>query len=173
MGTGGSVSVMACSEFNFDGFYFSVYNAADCDSLECVDGKYEIDIEDPERCSFGPEAVQRPMTKFTFNTKDRSRYYIYVHFARTAADKPTADFLFFADDGQGGNGGSSGPHLIQFEERTTLTDGKGKDGDGDDDDDDGDDDKSSGAWDSRPKISFLSMSLLVAGLLRSRSSLFT
>lgn len=133
MGTGSAVTVMACSQFNFDGFYFSVYDGANCDSLECVDGNYEINVQDPEKCSFGAGDVQRPLTKYSFNTRDRNRYYIYVHFARTAADKPTAAFRFFADDGQGGKAGSSGAHLIEFEESTTLTDGEG---DGDDENDD-------------------------------------
>lgn len=123
MGTGGPLAVMACSQNNFDGFYFSVYHGVDCDSLECVDGRYDIDIEDPEKCTFGGSQVQRPLTKFTFNTRDRDRYFVYVHFARTAADKPTADFRFFADDGAGGTAGSSGPHLIKFEESTVTLDG--------------------------------------------------
>jgi hypothetical protein len=172
MGTGGSVSVMACSEFNFDGYYFSVYNGADCDSLECVDGRYEIDVKDPERCSFGPMEVERSMTKFTFDTKDRSRYYIYVHFARTAADKPTADFRFFADDGKGGKAGTNGAHLIKFEESTTLTDGKDK-GKGGDDDGDNEDIEGSGTRDGRPMHSLLIMSLLFVGALGLRSSLFS
>mmetsp|Transcript_6081 Transcript_6081/g.9501 ORF Transcript_6081/g.9501 Transcript_6081/m.9501 type:complete len:406 (+) Transcript_6081:133-1350(+) len=127
MGTGGAVTVMACGWYNLDGFYFSVYHGADCDSLECVDGSYEINVQDPEKCTFGTDPgerpVQRGLTKYTFNTRDRDRYYIYVHYARTAADKPTGDFLFFADDGAGGKAGSSGPHLIEFEESTlTLAD---------------------------------------------------
>jgi hypothetical protein len=120
MGTGGPLSVMACGENNFDGFYFSVYNGADCDSLVCETGRYDVNVEDPEKCSFGASGVQRPLTKFTFNSRDRDRYYIYVHFARTAADKPTGNFRFFADDGAGGAAGSSGHHLITFEE-STLT----------------------------------------------------
>jgi hypothetical protein len=122
MGTGGPVTVMACSQNNFDGFYFSVYNGIDCDSLECVAGTYEINVEDPEKCTFGASAETRPLTKYTFKTVDRDRYYIYVHFARTAADRPTANFRFFADDGQGGNAGSSGAHLIEFEESTLTLD---------------------------------------------------
>jgi hypothetical protein len=133
MGTGGPLSVMACGQHNFDGFYFSVYHGPHCDSLECVTGSYDINIEDPEKCTFGQSQVQRPLTKFTFNTRDRDRYYVYVHFARTAADKPTSDFRFFADDGAGGSAGSSGPHLIKFEESTlTLDGGEGNNGDGDD-----------------------------------------
>jgi hypothetical protein len=129
MGTGGPLSVMACGQDNYDGFYFSVYHGPFCDSMECVTGSYEINIEDPEKCSFGRSQVQRPLTKFTFNTRDRDRYYIYVHFARTAADRPTSDFRFFADDGAGGTAGSSGAHLIKFEESTlALTGGEGTTG---------------------------------------------
>jgi hypothetical protein len=138
MGTGGPLAVMACGQNNFDGFYFSVYHGPDCDSMECVTGSYDINIEDPEKCTFGQSQVQRPLTKFTFNTRDRDRYYVYVHFARTAADKPTSDFRFFADDGAGGSAGSSGPHLIKFEESTlTLDGGEGNGGNGDEDKDNG------------------------------------
>lgn len=115
MGTGKAVSVMSCGLFNFDGYAFSVYNGANCDSLECVKGKYKLNVEDNENCSFGTAEIKRPMTKFTFDTVDRSRYYIYVHFARTRAEKPTADFRFFVDDGKDGESGSSGGHGIQFE----------------------------------------------------------
>lgn len=132
IGTGGPLTVMGCGVGNVDGFYFSVYHGPDCDSLECVTGSYDINVEDPEKCTFGLSQVQRPLTKFTFNTRDRDRYYIYVHFARTAEDRPTSDFRFFADDGAGGAAGSSGPHLIKFEESTlTLTGGEGiNNGDG-------------------------------------------
>lgn len=124
---------MACGQNNFDGFYFSVYNGADCDSLVCETGRYDINLEDPEKCSFGGSGVQRPLTKLTFNTKDRDRYYIYVHAARTAADKPTGPFRFFADDGAGGTAGSSGHHLITFEESTlTLTGNEGSINNGND-----------------------------------------
>ncbi|KAG7360186.1 hypothetical protein IV203_035285 [Nitzschia inconspicua] len=118
MGTGGPVSVMACGSENYDGFYFSTYHGPDCDSLKCVSGSYDINVEDPDKCTFGRAGVPRPMTKFTFNTRDRDRYYVYVHFARTQADRPTSDFRFFADDGARGAAGSSGPHLIKFEEST-------------------------------------------------------
>jgi len=117
MGTGGAVSVMACSQFNFDGYAFSVYNGADCNSLECVTGQYEVGVEDNERCSFGSAEIKRSLTKFTFDTKDLNRYYIYVHFARTRAEKPTADFRFFVDDGQNGEASSS---IILFEESTMI-----------------------------------------------------
>jgi hypothetical protein len=126
MGTGGPVTIMACSEFNVDGFYFSVYNAVNCDSLECVDGTYELNVQDADKCTFGVGAGESrsvtPLTKYTFNTRDRDRYYIYVHFARTAGDRVTDDFRFFADDGKGGSAGSSGPHLIEFEKSTSEID---------------------------------------------------
>lgn len=120
MGTGGPVSVMACSQFNFDGYAFSVYNGADCNSLECVTGQYDIDVEDNEKCTFGTAEIKRSLTKFTFDTKDLNRYYIYVHFARTRAEKPTSDFRLFVDDGKNGEASSSGGHTIQFEESTTI-----------------------------------------------------
>mmetsp|Transcript_30977 Transcript_30977/g.74817 ORF Transcript_30977/g.74817 Transcript_30977/m.74817 type:complete len:435 (-) Transcript_30977:97-1401(-) len=117
MGTGGSITIMACGASNYDGFWFSVYRGAYCDSLECVDGEFSMG-EDAERCDFGTRA--RPTTKYTFDTVDRDRYFIYVQFARTQEDLPTGPFRFFADDGKGGAAGSSGPHLITFEESTMI-----------------------------------------------------
>lgn len=144
MGTGGSISVMACSQSNFDGYAFSVYGGGgNCDTLECISGGYDLGVEDKEKCTYGTAEISRPMTKFTFKTVDQSRYYVYVHFARTRADKPTADFRFFVDDGNNGEG--SGAHAIQFEKRTTSVSsdeennadgdsnsGDGKDGESDD-----------------------------------------
>eukprot|EP00536_Pseudo-nitzschia_multiseries_P016837 jgi/Psemu1/313643/fgenesh1_kg.1257_\ len=123
MGTGKEVTVMSCSDFNLDGYAFSVYNGANCDSLECVSGKYQINVVDEERCLFG--GLKRPMTKFTFDTVDRSRYYIYVHFARTREDRPTGDFRFFANDGREGEGGTSGAHIILIDETGTVFPGNG------------------------------------------------
>ena len=54
------------------------------------------------------------MTKYSFPTTDRDRYFIYVHYAFTGVDKPTSPFRFFVDDGSGGNAGSSGGGMIQF-----------------------------------------------------------
>jgi hypothetical protein len=120
IGTGGAITISACGATNYDGFWFSVYNGAYCDSLECIDGEYDVG-EDAEKCTFGSgELPPRPITKFSFNTRDRDRYYIYVHFARTQEDLPTGQFRFFADDGQDGKAGSSGAHLITFEESTIL-----------------------------------------------------
>lgn len=118
MGTGKEVTVMACGALNIDGYAFSVYNGGTCDSLECVSGSYEVNAVDRNRCDFNGEV--RPMTKYTFETVDRSRYYVYLHFARTRADKPTTDFRFFADDGTGGKESSSGAHVILFQEGTTI-----------------------------------------------------
>jgi len=131
MGTGDSLTVMACSQNNFDGYTFSVYDGGgNCDSLECVSGKYTINVQDKGKCTFGKAQISRPMTKFTFNTIDRSRYYVYVHFARTSADKPTADFRFFVDDGMNGEGSSSGAHIIQYENGTiAVGDDEGKNSD--------------------------------------------
>ena len=112
MGTGEPVTVMACGEYNFDGYAFSVYNGAYCNGMDCVKGDYELGVEDPEKCTFGSNRVVRPLTKYTFDTHDRDRYWIYVHSARTRVDVPTADFRFFVDDGKNGDGSSSGAHTI-------------------------------------------------------------
>lgn len=116
MGTGNPVTVMSCSLFNFDGYALSVYRGANCDSLECVSGEYEINVSDKKKCSFGTSEIERPMTTYTFDTVDRDRYYVYVHFARTRADRPTADFRFFVDDGSEGEGSTSGAHVILFDD---------------------------------------------------------
>jgi len=118
MGTGEPVTIMACSEFNLDGYAFSVYNGAYCDGMDCVEGQYEVNIEDPDRCKFGSARVLRPMTKYTFDTRDRDRYWIYVHAARTRATLPTADFRFYVDDGEEGDASSSGASTIDIEDIT-------------------------------------------------------
>jgi len=132
IGTGEELAVMACSQSNFDGYAFSVYGGGgNCDSLECISGTYDVGVDDNDKCTFGTAGISRMMTKFTFKTIDRSRYYIYVHFARTRADRPTADFRFFVDDEKNGEGSSSGAHMIQFEEDKTdraSNDSGGKDG---------------------------------------------
>ena len=112
MGTGDPVTIMACGQYNIDGFAFSVYNGAYCDGMECVGGEYELGVEDPGKCTFGSRRVERKLTKYTFDTVDRDRYWIYVHPARTRADVPTADFRFYVDDGKNGDGSSSGAHTI-------------------------------------------------------------
>jgi len=112
MGTGDPVTIMACGRYNFDGYAFSVYNGAYCDGMECVEGEYELKVDDPEKCTFGSNRVERQLTKYTFDTHDRDRYWIYVHSARTRADVPVADFRFFVDDGKNGDGSSSGAHTI-------------------------------------------------------------
>jgi hypothetical protein len=114
MGTGGSVTIYACGPTNIDGFWFSVYHGAYCDGLECVSGSYNPQGEDAERCG-GSKT-----TSMTFNTIDRDRYFVYVQFARTQADLPTGNFNFFVDDGKDGKAGSSGAHLITFEESTMI-----------------------------------------------------
>lgn len=119
MGTGGLVSVSACSPWNFDGYAFSVYYGDHCDNLECVAGAYEVNIEDPDHCVFG-SGNQRAMTRYTFDTIDRSRYYVYVHWAQTRSEKPTADFRFFVNDGREGDAGTSGAHVIAYEPHTTY-----------------------------------------------------
>jgi len=121
MGTGKPVTIMACSEFNIDGFAFSVYNGAYCNGMECVEGDYEINVDDPKKCTFGPYRVERKLTKYTFDTHDRDRYWIYVHFARTGAKTPTADFRFYVDDGSEGEASSSGAHMIEIEDIPTMS----------------------------------------------------
>lgn len=115
MGTGKEVTLMACSEFNIDGFYFSVYNGGTCDSKSCVKGSYEANVKDEEKCTFGPAEILRPLTKYRVQTKDMERYYVYIHYARTAAARPTSDFRLFIDDGEGGTAGSGGFAAIKFE----------------------------------------------------------
>mmetsp|Transcript_8835 Transcript_8835/g.10096 ORF Transcript_8835/g.10096 Transcript_8835/m.10096 type:complete len:370 (-) Transcript_8835:50-1159(-) len=133
IGTGEKLAIMACSQSNFDGYAFSVYGGGgNCDSLECISGEYDVGIDDNDKCAFGTAEISRPMTKFIFQTIDRSRYYIYVHFARTRADRPTADFRFFVDDGKNGEGSSSGAHIIQSEEEGNKIDGASNGSDGND-----------------------------------------
>eukprot|EP00533_Pseudo-nitzschia_delicatissima_P015999 CAMPEP_0197276112 /NCGR_PEP_ID=MMETSP1432-20130617/14794_1 /TAXON_ID=44447 /ORGANISM="Pseudo-nitzschia delicatissima, Strain UNC1205" /LENGTH=434 /DNA_ID=CAMNT_0042742101 /DNA_START=63 /DNA_END=1364 /DNA_ORIENTATION=- len=112
MGTGDPVTIMACGEYNFDGYGFSVYNGAYCDSKECITGEYELKVVDEAKCTFGSNQVLRPLTKYKFDTHDRDRYWIYVHTAQTRSDVPTADFRFFVDDGKNGDGSSTGAHTI-------------------------------------------------------------
>jgi len=115
MGTGEPVTIMACGDNNFDGYAFSVYNGAYCDGMECMEGQYEINVEDPEKCTFGSARVVRPLTKYKFETHDRDRYWIYVHAARTRAETPTSDFRFYVDDGKEGDASSSGASTIAFD----------------------------------------------------------
>jgi len=112
MGTGDPVTIMACGQYNLDGYAFSVYNGAYCDGMDCIKGDYELKVVDEEKCTFGSARVVRPLTKYSFDTHDRDRYWIYVHTARTRAEVPTADFRFWVDDGKNGDGSSSGAHTI-------------------------------------------------------------
>jgi len=116
MGTGESVSIMSCGPTNFNGYAFSVYHGANCDSLQCVSGTYKINAESYGKCAFGGGQATGPMTKYTFDTIDRDRYYVYVYFAQTQSAKPTAPHRFFVDDGENGEASSSGAHAIQFDE---------------------------------------------------------
>lgn len=121
MGTGEPVTIMACSQYNFDGYAFSVYNGAYCNDMECVEGEYELKVDDPEKCTFGSARVNRPLTKYTFDTRDRDRYWIYVHTARTRAEVPTADFRFWVDDGREGDGSTSGASVIEIADVPEVT----------------------------------------------------
>lgn len=127
-GTGGEVTLMACSQYNLDGFYISVYNGGTCGDMSCVEGSYETDVMDAERCSFGAAQVVRPMTKYRVQTRDRDRYFVYVHYARTTVDKPTSEFHFWVDDGANGTAGTGGVSAIKFE-KSTQTGGNGDDED--------------------------------------------
>lgn len=125
-GTGGRITLEACSEFNSGGFEFSVYNGFRCDedhSLTCVtDGTKYVTKSDPGKCTFANDVgtnaesfVEWPMTAFSFDTNDRDRYYILVNFAADSpALVPTAPFRFWVDDGEQGNAGSGGTTGIQF-----------------------------------------------------------
>jgi hypothetical protein len=128
-GTGGDVTLGACGEFNFDGIYFSVYHGSTCDDKVCVDGTYEVAVSDSEKCSFGEANALRPMTKYTLSTKDRDRYYVYIHWGRTAGDKATGDFRLYVDDGKGGAAGSGGATAIKFAAASSasVTDDSGND----------------------------------------------
>jgi hypothetical protein len=134
-GTGGDVTLGGCGEFNFDGIYFSVYHGASCDDKECVVGSYEVAVKDAEKCSFGAANALRPMTKYTVPTKDRDRYYVYIHWGRTAGDKATGDFRLYVDDGKNGAGGTGGAVPIKFAPSSAATDdsGNGSKGDGSND----------------------------------------
>ena len=57
MGTGEPVTVMACGQYNLDGYAFSVYHGAYCDGMECVEGRYEINVEDAGKCTFGAKVL--------------------------------------------------------------------------------------------------------------------
>jgi hypothetical protein len=150
-GTGGRITLEACSEFNTDGFEFSVYNGFRCEdsSLTCVtSGTTYTTKSDPDKCTFqnlvgtnGENSVVRPMTTFSFDTKDRDRYYILVNFAAPSTLTPTAPFRFWVDDGEDGNAGSGGTTGIQF----SVGGGDVDDGDGDGNDGDGDGDGGNGS----------------------------
>jgi hypothetical protein len=122
MGTGGQVTVSACSEFNSVGFSLSVYNGASCDDLTCVTGTYEL-APDDAKCTFGPGLVKQSLSTFTFDTTDRDRYYILVHSKNTIEAPTTFDFRFYVNDGRDGKAGSSGASAIEFE--TGLPAGSG------------------------------------------------
>lgn len=139
-GTGGSITLSACSEFNLGGFEFSVYNGFRCDdSLTCVtEGTKYGSTNDPGKCTFrnnvGTDAENSsvgPMTTFSFETNDRDRYYILMNFARSSPSLiPTAPFRFWVDDGDNGNAGSGGTTAIEFstEVNNGVDDGTGSGG---------------------------------------------
>jgi hypothetical protein len=121
--------ISACGAFNFDGIYFSVYNGASCDDKKCAQGSYTSNVNSPGQCSFGEASVSRPMTQYTVpNTRDRDRYYVYVHWGRTSGDKPTGDFRLFVQDGEGGKGGTGGSAAIKFAPPGSSTSDGGGDG---------------------------------------------
>lgn len=113
IGTGSEITVGACGEFNRDGHYFSVYHGANCEEKTCVtQGTYTPWLENPDKCSFGAAKELSPLTEYTFDTVDRDRYYIMVHYAHTAVDKPTGKFRFYVDDGSSGFAGTGGVSIV-------------------------------------------------------------
>lgn len=149
-GTGGRVTLEACSEYNTGGFEFSVYNGFRCDDarLTCVSSGTTYETKDnPDKCTFGRQVgtdgesfIVNQMTTFSFDTKDRDRYYILVNFGAASTSIPTAPFRFWVDDGKEGLAGSGGTTGIQFSVGGDGVD----DGSGDDDDGDGDGGNGSG-----------------------------
>jgi hypothetical protein len=150
-GTGGRVTLEACSEFNTGGFEFSVYNGFRCEdnSLSCVTsqtGNTQYAMKsDPGKCTFGnmvgtdgESFIVGPMTTFSFDTVDRDRYYILVNFEAGSTLIPTAPFRFWVDDGENGNAGSGGTTGISLSAGgDTVDDGNGN-GDGNGDGNNGD-----------------------------------
>lgn len=109
MGNGGDITLSACGERNTDGFYFSVYEAADCDDLKCISSGTAATIDDDVvNCSFqvGTDiegnglAIQRPRFTYKFSSEDGYRYYVYLHYARTTEDRVTSDGLRFFVNGE-------------------------------------------------------------------------
>ena len=164
-GTGGEVTLGACGEFNFDGIYFSVYRGATCDDKECVDGTYEVAVKDAEKCSFGAADALRPLTNYKLPTRDRDRYYVYVHWGRTAGDKATGDFRLYLDDGKGGAGGTGGATVIKFAPSSGVTDdsgsGSGSNGDGSSDKDNTDQDSAAILPTNAPSLALAVILVLV------------
>jgi hypothetical protein len=118
-GTGKNVEISACAVNNLDGFYFSVYEAADCSDLTCVDNFQTDVIVNDASCAFA--AGQREKFRAIFPTKDGYRYYAYVHYARTEQDTvTTSDLRFFVNDELDGDGNppetSFGPSAIKYRE---------------------------------------------------------
>jgi hypothetical protein len=126
-GNGKNVEISACAVNNVNGFYFSVYEAADCSDLACVFIQTDTIVNDGG-CAFqtsqdGSEAtfVQRVKFRATVPTKDGYRYYVYLHYARTEQDTVTSsDLRFFVNDELDGNGNqpdtSFGPSAIKYRE---------------------------------------------------------
>ena len=113
IGTGGSVTIGACAQLNTDGFHFSVYDGANCNSLTCVSGTFEKK-DDPQKCTFTTALLDRPFSTYTFNTRLLDRYYILVSYAATGNDHVTSDFRFYVDDGANGLAGADGSNVIKF-----------------------------------------------------------
>ncbi|CAJ1965293.1 unnamed protein product [Cylindrotheca closterium] len=122
IGNGGKVELNACAFNNFDGFYFSVYEGGDCDGLTCVDDVVEATIENDGECFFRTSAPDQPVTgvqrdKFqaVVSTTDGSRYYVYLHFAKTEQDTVTSeDVRFSILDVDGSSTSAYGTNAIKF-----------------------------------------------------------
>ena len=111
MGNGGEIELSACGVENTDGFYFSVYEAADCSDLKCVSsgGTSTAIVENQAECIFyygrDPSTgesigIQRDKSTYKFNSEDGYRYYVYLHYARTTAATVTSDNIRFFINGE-------------------------------------------------------------------------
>ncbi|KAL3934624.1 MAG: hypothetical protein SGBAC_009696 [Bacillariaceae sp.] len=122
IGNGGKVELNACAFNNFDGFYFSVYEGADCKELRCMDDVVETTLENDSECFFRTSAPDEPVTgvqrdKFqaVVNTRDGSRYYVYLHYSKTEQDTVTTeDVRFSVLDVEGSSTSAYGVGSIRF-----------------------------------------------------------
>lgn len=122
IGNGGKVELNACAFNNFDGFYFSVYEGSGCNEKSCIDDVVEATIPNDPDCFFRTSAPNEPVTgvqrdKFqaVVSTTDGSRYYVYLHYAKTEQDMVTSeDVRFSVLDVQGSSTTAYGAQSIRF-----------------------------------------------------------